>query len=49
MDPRSGRLTNANFAEYHVPVNAAIMESSQRGWARLAECYTYDRSTSVQR
>src|SRR4029453_17617437 len=24
MDRRSGRLTNANLAEYHVPVNADI-------------------------
>jgi xanthine dehydrogenase YagR molybdenum-binding subunit len=24
MDPRSGRLMNANFAEYHVPVNADV-------------------------
>ena len=23
-DPRSGRLMNANFAEYHVPVNADL-------------------------
>jgi xanthine dehydrogenase YagR molybdenum-binding subunit len=24
MDPRSGRLMNANLAEYHVPVNADV-------------------------
>jgi xanthine dehydrogenase YagR molybdenum-binding subunit len=24
MDPRSGRIMNANFAEYHVPVNADV-------------------------
>jgi xanthine dehydrogenase YagR molybdenum-binding subunit len=24
MDPRSGRPMNANFAEYHIPVNADV-------------------------
>jgi CO/xanthine dehydrogenase Mo-binding subunit len=41
MDPRSGRLMNANLAEYHVPVNADVpsleaIGSASKGSARSA-------------
>lgn len=43
VDPRNGRIMNANFADYHLPVNADIREiqsrpsiSPTRNWIRSA-------------